>query len=305
MTSTKSVERDMIQFHGPADTGSWDDSSAAFAVTAAGKTDRGLVRDGNEDQFLIAELAKLLRVEQSTLPEAAFQTGAVHGHVFLVADGMGGHVGGEIASRIAAHTVEEFMLNSLKWFLQSRGDEGREVVERLHGAVVEADTRVLNAAKRQPELTGMGSTLTLALAVGRTLFIAHVGDSRAYLLRNEELQQLTEDHTLANELIARGALQPGEPLSPRLKHVITNAIGGSDTGVRVEVTRATLEPGDRLLLCTDGLTDLLDDDTIATVLTEHPTAAEACDRLVEMANDRGGHDNVTAVVATFSEPLEA
>ena len=94
-------------------------------------------------------------------------------------------------------------------------------------------------------------------------------------------------------------------MSPRLRHVITNAIGGSDTGVRVEVTRTTLEPGDRLLLCTDGLSDLLDDEVIVAVLTEHPDSAEACDRLVEMANDRGGHDNVTAVVAAFSEPPEA
>ena len=174
--------------------------------------------------------------------------------MFLVADGMGGHAGGEVASRIAAETVEEHLLNSLKWFLRPRGDEGREVVKYLQSAVFEAEARVLGAAKRQPELRGMGCTLTLALAAGRSLFVAHVGDSRAYLLQGGRLYQLTQDHTLVNELAVRGHLGAQDP-APQLKHVITNAIGGSESGVRVEVTRAALGPGDRLLLCTDGLTD--------------------------------------------------
>jgi protein phosphatase len=302
MTNVRNAERDMVQPNGSTDTAPWDDTSPPLAVSAAGKTDCGRVRGSNEDQFLVAELAKLLRVEQSTLPEPGMQTGQVHGHLLLVADGMGGHAGGEIASRIAATTIEECLLNSLKWFLRPRGDEGREVVEHLEGAVVEADARVLRAAKRQPELRGMGSTLTLALAVGRSLFVAHVGDSRAYLLRGGALHRLTKDHTLINELTARGQLLPGQDVSPRLKHVITNAIGGSDTGVRVEVTRAALEPADRLLLCTDGLTDLLDDDAIAAVLAAHPDSTQACEQLVDEANERGGHDNVTAVVAAFAEP---
>jgi serine/threonine protein phosphatase PrpC len=305
MTSVKSAERDMDQLRSPADTGPWEDTSPALAVDAAGKSDRGRVRGSNEDQFLVAELAKLLRIEQSTLPEPGTQLGNVHGHLFLVADGMGGHAGGEIASRIAASTIEECLLNSLKWFLRPQGEEGREVVEHLQGAVVEADARVLRAAKGRPELKGMGSTLTLALAVGRSLFIAHVGDSRAYLLRDGKLYRLTKDHTLINDLTARGDLLPGQDVSPRLRHVITNAIGGSDAGVRVEVLRAGLEPGDRLLLCTDGLTDLLDDEAITSMLAAHPKSATACEQLVDEANERGGHDNITAVVAAFTAPLAA
>jgi protein phosphatase len=258
------------------------------------------VRANNEDQFLIAELDKLLRVEQSSLSEPDERRAHVQGHLFLVADGMGGHAGGEIASQIAARTIEECLLNSLKWFLGVRGDEGHEVVQHLQGAVHEADARVLSAAKQRPELRGMGSTLTLALAVGRTLFVAHVGDSRAYLMRDDRLlHRLTTDHTLLNELTQRGELLPGQEGNERLKHVITNAVGGSDSGVRVEVARAELRPGDRLLLCTDGLTDPLGDEAIRSVLAAHAGSQAACDALVSAANARGGRDNVTAVVAAF------
>ncbi|HEY1376549.1 MAG TPA: protein phosphatase 2C domain-containing protein [Gemmataceae bacterium] len=290
----------MNNFHRAEDTATWEDTGPDLAVTAAGRTDRGRVRSKNEDQFLVAELAKLMRVEQSSIPEPDERTAQPHGHLFLVADGMGGHAGGEVASRIAARTVEECLLNSLKWFLRPRGEEGQQVVEHLQGAVHEADARVFGEVKHRPELAGMGCTLTLALAVGRTLFVAHVGDSRAYLFRGGTLYRLTHDHTLFNELVARGALLPGQEQSVRLRHVITNAVGGGDPGVKVEVTRAQLEPGDRLLLCTDGLTDLLDDDRIAATLKTSPDPQEACDRLVADANDRGGHDNITAVIAVFA-----
>jgi protein phosphatase len=299
MILTKNAEREMVQPHGPGDTAPWQDLGPGLAVAAAGRTDRGRVRANNEDQFLIAELDKLLRVEQSSMSEPDERRAHVQGHLFLVADGMGGHAGGEVASRIAAHTIEECLLNSLKWFLETRGEEGHQVVAHLQGAVHEADARVLSAAKQRPELRGMGSTLTLALAVGRTLFVAHVGDSRAYLMRDGRLHRLTTDHTLLNELTERGEILPGQEGNARLKHVITNAVGGSDSGVRVEATRAALQPGDRLLLCTDGLTDPLGDEAIGSVLAAHPDSQAACDALVSAANARGGRDNVTAVVAAF------
>lgn len=300
MTRVKNAERDMTNPIRPDDT-AWNDHSLGLTVRAAGRTDRGRVRTNNEDHFLIAELAKLLRVERSSAPEPSEQTGRIHGHLFLVADGMGGHAGGEVASRITAATIEECLLNSLSWFLRPRGPEGHEFVQHLQGAVHEADARVLQAARQRPELTGMGSTLTLALTVGRTLFVAHVGDSRAYLLRDGRLHRLTRDHTLLNELAERGELLPGQAGSQRLRHVITNAVGGSDSGVEVEASRVDLHPGDRLLLCTDGLTDLIGDEAIASVMEAHPDSQAACDALVSAANARGGTDNVTAVVAAFGD----
>jgi serine/threonine protein phosphatase PrpC len=301
MTCVKNTERFMTHPTQPSDTIPWIDCSLDLDIDAAGRTDKGRVRTNNEDQFLIAELSKLLTVERSSMNEPNEQLAPGRGHLFLVADGIGGHAGGEVASRIAARTVEECLLNSLKWFLGSRGDEGQEVVEHLQGAVHQADARVFSAARRQPELAGMGSTLTLALSVGRTLFVAHAGDSRAYLLRDSRLHRLTHDHTLVNELLARGELLPGQERSDRMRHVITNAVGGSEIGVKVEGTQMSLKPRDRLLLCTDGLTDLLDDEAIASMLAAHPDSQAACDALVDAANERGGHDNVTAVVAAFGE----
>jgi protein phosphatase len=147
MIAVKNAEREMVNPNRSGDTAPWQDVGPSLTVQAAGRTDRGRVRANNEDQFLVAELDKLLRVEQSSLTEPGRQRARVQGHLFLVADGMGGHAGGEVASRIAARTIEECLLNSLKWFLRPRGDEGHEVVEHLQGAVHEADARVLSVAK--------------------------------------------------------------------------------------------------------------------------------------------------------------
>jgi protein phosphatase len=297
----------MSDLHGPeADDTQELVAGVPLAVEAAGRTDPGRIRPDNEDQFLIAELTERLRVEQSTLSDRSDLIGAARCHLFLVADGMGGHAAGEVASKTVARAVEEVLVNSAAWFLTPQGAQERQVVTQLQRAVREAEARVLQMAKKQPELRGMGTTLTMALAIGRALFVAHVGDSRAYLLRAGRLLRLTNDHTLVNELAARGALVPGHEVAARFRHVITNAIGGSArVGVRVEAARAVLEPDDRLLLCTDGLTDLLADEAIASVMSAHPGSQAACHQLVAAANDRGGHDNITVVVASFTEPLAA
>src|SRR5690349_20339095 len=195
MTDLKNVEKTSSgPGVSPQDTGEFEPSGPPLHVEAFGRTDRGQLRENNEDQFVIAELAKILHVNQSSLPEPGEQAGANRGHLFLVADGMGGYAGGEVASRIVASTVEECLLDSLKWFLRTRGDEGDELADKLQEAVTEADQRVIREAVRKPQLYGMGSTLTLALHVGRELFVAHVGDSRAYLCRNGRLYRLTRDH---------------------------------------------------------------------------------------------------------------
>jgi len=248
MTDLKNVEKDAsLEIH-PQDTGEWEQSDSPLEVEACGRTDRGQLRENNEDQFIVAELAKIMRVNQSSLPGPDEQAGAIRGHLFLVADGMGGYAGGEIASRIAARTVEECLLDSLKWFLRTRGSEGDEVADKLQAAVTEADQRVLSESARRPHLRGMGSTLTLAFHVGRELFVAHVGDSRAYLCRGDRLYQLTRDHTLLAELTRRGRLQPGQEDSKRLRHTITNAVGGTRAGAQADLVRTPVEPGDWLVL---------------------------------------------------------
>jgi serine/threonine protein phosphatase PrpC len=269
-------------------------------VDAFGRTDPGLVRENNEDHFAIAELAKIMRVNQSSLPGPGERTDSAHAHLFVVADGMGGHAGGEVASQIAVNTVEECLLDSLKWFLGAQGAEGDEVAKSLRAAVEVADREVFNAVDRRPALHRMGSTLTLAFHHARELFVAHVGDSRAYLCRGGGLHRLTRDHTLFAELTRLGR-PPAAAAAEQMRHVVTNVVGGVKAGVKADIVRVALEPGDRLLLCTDGLTDMLTNAEIAAALAEHPQPEAACRQLVALANERGGRDNITAVLAVFRE----
>ena len=273
-----------------------------LAVTAFGLTDRGRVREANEDQFLIAELRKALRVRQASLPQPKTQYGGERGHLFLVADGMGGEQAGERASALAVETVEEFLLNVLKWFFHLRGPEEGSVIADFQQALRDADVRVYEEAAAHPELHGMGTTLTLAYALNADLYVVHVGDSRCYLARDGKLRRLTEDHTLAAELARRGALSAEEASRHPFRHALTNAVGGSEPGVRVEAHRVELRPGDVLLLCTDGLTEGVSDARLAEILGAEPDPQGACARLVAEANDRGGKDNITVVVARFAAP---
>jgi protein phosphatase len=146
----------------------------------------------------------------------------------------------------------------------------------------------------------MGTTLTMAYSLGSDLFIAHVGDSRCYLHRAGELHQLTRDHTLVGELVDKGLIQPEDAGAHPYRHVITNVVGGPKAGLHAEVHRMTLEPGDTLVLCTDGLTGMVTDDQIATVVQGSTTPRAASEELVRLANERGGRDNVTVVVARYA-----
>jgi serine/threonine protein phosphatase PrpC len=270
-----------------------------LGVTSHGLTHRGQVRPTNEDHFLIAELTKAMRVRQSSLPQAATQFGQERGHLFLVADGMGGHQAGERASALAMGTIEDFMLNTFKWFFSLKGPEGQSVLSEFQEALRLADLHLHEKAERHHELKGMGTTLTMAYTLESDLFVAHVGDSRCYLSRGDELHQLTRDHTVAEELVRRGHLKPEEAVSNRFRHVVTNAVGADHVGVQVEAHKVGLEPGDRILLCSDGLTEMVPNDRIAAVLADEPDVRAACERLVGEANERGGKDNITAVLVRF------
>jgi protein phosphatase len=151
----------------------------------------------------------------------------------------------------------------------------------------------------------MGTTLTAVRSLGRDLVITHVGDSRAYLLRSGSLLRLTRDHTFAQLLVETGHLKPGDVARSPHRHVLTNALGGSTADVHVDTDRLQLEDRDRLLLCSDGLTDLVDDGSISKILLETMRSSDACERLVQRALDAGGHDNVTVIVAAYEIPQEA
>jgi protein phosphatase len=270
-----------------------------WTVRSFGLSNPGRVRPSNEDSFLIADLAKALHVQQSNLDQADMQYGSEFGHLFVVADGMGGHQAGEEASSLAVRTIERETLNTLKWFFHLQGPEEKNVLSEFQAALRHADSALFEAATRHPEFQGMGTTVTMAYTLGRELFVVHVGDSRCYLYRGGRLHRLTRDHTLTAELVRRGALGPEEAAHHPYRHIITNCVGGTEPGVEVEARKHELAVGDVLLLCSDGLTEMVDDAGIAAVLHDEANLQAACERLVALANEAGGKDNITVVLARF------
>lgn len=279
-------------------------SSRPLTVRTYGLTDRGRVRRSNEDQFLVAELAKAMRVQYASLPQRKTQYADERGYLFIVADGMGGHQAGEQASALAVQSIEAFALNTLKWFFRLKGAEEQDILKEFQTALQQADARVCREAAQHPELVGMGTTVTIAYTFGSRLFLVHVGDSRCYLFRGKQLLRLTHDHTLVEEMVRLGQLQPEEAAHHRLRHVITNAVGGHELGVQVECHRLELEQDDTLLLCSDGLTGMVPDNRIAAILQADHDPRTACERFVGEANDHGGKDNITVIVARFEATEE-
>jgi protein phosphatase len=272
----------------------------ALKVESFGSTDLGRVRTTNEDQFVTATLMRALWIEQSSLQQAQMHYGDDRGHVLIVADGMGGAHAGETASAVAVNAIEQFLLNALRWLLTLHGSEEAEVLRDFKVALRNADASVVAAAAGNPDLSGMGTTLTMAYSLGTDLFVAHVGDSRCYLYRGGELHQLTRDHTLVGELVEKGLIQPEDAGEHPYRHVITNVVGGPKAGLHAEVHRMTLEAGDLVLTCTDGLTGMVTDAQIATVLQGAATPRAASEELVRLALEQGGRDNVTVIVARYS-----
>ncbi len=275
-----------------------------LTVKAFGITDKGKVRATNEDQFLVAELTKAMRIWQTSLSEPKLQVGEERAHLFLVADGMGGHQAGERASALAVAAIEQFTLNSFKWFFGSDDTEAKKVLAQFQSAFSQADARIAEEAAGHPELNGMGTTVTMAFQLGVQLCVVHAGDSRAYLYRDGELHQLTQDHTLTADMVRRGALRPDQVAGHRLRHVITNAVGGPELGVKVEARALELQAGDRLLLCSDGLTEMVTNEVIAAVLDAEPAPEAAAKNLLARANEGVASDNITLLIARF-EPVDS
>jgi PPM family protein phosphatase len=276
------------------------DSHPRVAIKFGALTDRGKVRTNNEDHFLVARLSKSMRVCKTSLPgEGETQFSEEEGYLMVVADGMGGAAAGERASALAVGSIEGFVLNTLKWFLHLSGSDEHQLVTELRQSLESADRTVIERARSNRAFYGMGTTLTMAFSVATDLFIVHAGDSRAYLFRNGELDQLTSDHTVVQVLVDAGVISPEDAKRHNRRHVVTNVIGGPGEGVSAEIHKLNLRDGDTVLFCTDGLTEPVDDDAIAEILNHHPDPEDACARLLDMALSRGGPDNVTAVVVRY------
>ncbi len=250
-------------------------ASAAIRVRAFGATHVGQVRERNEDSFLVDDQLNL----------------------YIVCDGMGGHAAGEVASENAARFVASYLRERhAQISAAANTPEGYYRVLRLaEGAVEYASSQLYQMACSEPECSGMGTTLTLLLIVGNKGVMAHVGDSRLYLSRAGNLHQLSQDHTLVNELVQKGMLSAEDGSESPYGHILTRSIGPHDA-VEVETLMFDLLPGDVFLLCSDGLTRYLDSEAEILALVDREVNEESARQFIESANCRGGADNITAIV---------
>src|SRR5262249_49559101 len=178
--------------------------------------------------------------------------------------------------------------NKIKWLVQRHALDKSTLAIELQTALQVADHRIFQDVARHPEFAGMGTTLTMAYQLGAELFVVHAGDSRCYLLRDQELHRLTDDHTVVAEMVQKGIIRPEEAVGHRYRHVITNVLGGHDEGVRVDSRKVELKAGDLILICSDGLTDMVPDAIIRSALMAEIELQRACVRLIAEANERGG-----------------
>jgi PPM family protein phosphatase len=273
-------------------------------IDIAAATHPGLVRDNNEDHYLVIRFRRELENLSTNIPEDSLvRSFNITGYVILVADGMGGSAAGEVASSMALKKLVELLVDTPDWIMSlKRTREARTVLKRMTERFLQIDAALRTQAEQDSTLRGMGTTLTVAGMLGKDLVIGHVGDSRAYLLRKGSLGQITNDHTLAQRLIDAGLVKPGEPAARSMRHVLTAAVGSLGEHANPQVGIVTLSAGDQVLLCTDGLTDMLSDEVIASVLQKASSAQNACEKLVNLALSAGGLDNMTVVVARLNPP---
>jgi serine/threonine protein phosphatase PrpC len=276
-------------------------SNPAVLAEVFGATDPGRVRESNQDQYLIAALERALLIEGSSL---AAQSGtrlvdSPQGRIFVVADGIGGHGGGEVASAVTIDAMAHYCFEAMPWVQRRSECSVDELSSGLKDAVRNAQERVRRVARRKGIAENLGTTLTMAYVHWPDLLLVHVGDSRAYLLRDGNLFRLTVDHTLAQQMVEGHLMTAEEAAGSRFSHVLVNAVGGSTDDINVEMRHLTVQLDDLLLLCTDGLYDMLPDDRIAELLRSNQPVAQIVTELIAAANAAGGRDNVTAVVARF------
>jgi len=266
-------------------------------------TDRGKKRSNNEDSYLVARCGRALEALLTNLPKEEMPTEFREtGYGMIVADGMGGAAAGEVASRMAISTLVKLVTEIPDWILQFDEDREKEALKRADGHYRRVHEALTKRAESDPKLAGMGTTMTVATVIGADGIVAHVGDSRAYLYRDGKLHQLTKDQTQAQLLLDAGVINKEEFSKHRYRHVLLQAIGGRGGLVDVEIQRMRFRNDDRLLLCTDGLTDMVDDTKIAEVLGRGASSQEGCQALVDLALEAGGKDNVTVVLAHLSIP---
>ena len=271
------------------------------AIDIGASSDRGRVRQNNEDHYLVVRFGRSLVTCQTNLDKSLLQPNHVTSGVgMMVADGLGGAAGGEVASSMALSRLVELLVHTPDWILSVESERSvTTVLDRMTRRFQQIDDTLRSHAEQNYGLRGMGTTLTIAGTVGRDMFIGHVGDSRAYLLRAGELKQLTSDHTLAQAMVDSGLAGPDDSAARAIRHILTRAIGLSDEEIEPQIRRLRLFEGDQVLLCTDGLTNVVNEQSLTSVMIETDSAQKACDTLIASALEAGAPDNVTLIIARF------
>ena len=273
------------------------DDNHQVVVRVFALTDVGRTRDHNEDSFVVAELTEPQAVTfHASLPKATAMTGGQHGLLFMVADGMGGAASGELASSMAS----EFILESVRgrWPASVKQLNAESFASVLRDATEQANSRIHQHSRDFPEHRGMGTTATIAGLWGDRLYLAQVGDSRAYVIRKGKAIQITKDQSLMQRLVEAGELTEAEAESSERRNIILQALG-PDAHVTVDLTFQQLRRGDTLIICSDGLSGLVRGEEIARLANAERDVEQLCHRLVDRANELGGPDNITVIAAQF------
>ena len=273
------------EFNTPAPTGD-------VVVHVFGRTDVGRTREHNEDAFVVADLS----TGNATLqPEVRSHVVGARGTLFMVADGMGGAAAGEIASAMAVEVVVRDLI--MRWSSTDIADPA-QFVSSIRAATEHANARIHRYAGEHREYRGMGTTATIAGLLGDTLYVAQVGDSRGYLVREGVARQITKDQSLMQRLVEAGEITAEEAEVSDRRNIILQALGPEPT-IRVDLTHQQVRRGDVLILCSDGLSGLVRADEIARAVQEEPELVALCKRLIDTANAAGGPDNITVIAARF------
>jgi serine/threonine protein phosphatase PrpC len=265
---------------------------AEVIIHVAGRTDVGQTREHNEDAFAVADLTTGNPILQ---PDAATHPLGPKGSLFMVADGMGGAAAGEIASAMAVEVILGEMRTS--WIAQN-ATSPEAFVRAIKQAAKTANQQINAFATHHPEYRGMGTTATIAGLLGDTLYLAQVGDSRAYIVRDGVTRQITKDQSLMQKLIEAGEMTEEEAQHSERRNIILQALGPEPI-IKVDLTHQKIRRGDTLVLCSDGLSGQVDKEQITEVVREEPDLTKVCARLIELANANGGPDNITVIVARF------
>jgi protein phosphatase len=283
--------------------GLWPETgSSRVVVDLAAVSDRGLVRESNQDHYLVLRVGRSMeRLLTNLLTDQVPARADEVGYGFVVADGMGGPEGGEVASQMAIQTLVSLALQEPDWVFGTSPKDTRRRVQHMAKRWERVQKSIRARGDREPALGQMGTTMVTAVSLGTRLVIGHIGDSRVYIFRDGQLRQLTRDHTLVQTMVDLGELTPEQAATHPRRHMLMRSFSAAGD-YQGDFQQAKLADGDQLLLCTDGLTDMVDNETIGSVLSRAASAEEACRALLAAALKNGGKDNVTIALARYRIP---